>query len=222
VPESFGDESEITIDPEALLLRLNSGKKLREGELHAVTQLLQSVDAESLGRKLSVDDVYALVLVIGRAKATQCKGLLERFLDAKDPLTVGLVLEILCLQWHDTEEQLERVLNFSLGNSWDEEDDVRHIALKIIGEYLAEKLPAPTEPQRRRVKKVLELLLALFDDEELPAPTRQYAYFALLRAGGVPSSDLPSEFAILDLSPHSKQLRFDVLSGLRAMAQCAD
>jgi hypothetical protein len=212
------------LDPEEQLVKLNSGGRLDETELDEVLALLESTDVQELGRKLSADDIYSLLLVIGRTKDTRYRGLLERYLDAKDALTVSLVLEILCLQWGPIEECLEWLLDFALGSAWDDEDDVRQTALRILGDYLCRELPknavpAKTKKKDPRALKVLGLVVSIFEDDTLERATRQAAYYSLLRASGISWENVPSEFARLDLNPGSKDIDWELLSRLKNMLE---
>lgn len=217
-----------TMDPEKLLLKIGTGKKLSEEECAHVVEQLQSVDTEDLGRKLSVDDVYSYLVVLGRAKLFQHRNLLERYLETRDPLTVALVLEMLCLDWKFVEQYIERVVNFALGVAWDNEDDVRLMALKILGEYLQQAALSPGQDKKKlastRSKEcqtidlyVLELLFSVFDDEEISAWTRQAAYSSLCRAAGKAWDEIPGECVQIDFGDQSSDLDREMLASLRRL-----
>lgn len=208
------------VDPERLLVKLNSHEPLEEGELESVAEALRLTLSQTQGRRLSLDDVYSYVLVIGRARAEQYRDLLEAQLEQKDTFTAALILEILCLEWGRTEEYLERVLHFALGVAWDDEQDVQNTALKILGEYLHAAMRK--EKDRRlslRTREVLMLLLSVFDDESVEHWSRQNAYVALLRASGAELEDLPSECAWLSLESDSEDIDWECLKGLRRRAE---
>ena len=208
-------------DAEKLLLEINSGKPLRPEDEKLVGELLAAPENRLLGRHLSQDDIYSLVLVVGRAKVTKFRHLIAAFLDRDDPLTVSLVLEVLCLEWKETAEYLERVISFALGVQWDIEGDVRQTAIKVIGEFLKSVIPAAGKASGVSLapanQHVLSLLIHLFDDDE-DDWIRFAAYRALLRAGGLPEDDLPSEGLLPDLSPGSPDLNQAILSRLRELA----
>ena len=157
-------------DAEKLLLEINSGKSLRPEDEKLVGELLAAPENRLLGRHLSQDDIYSLVLVVGRAKVTKFRHLIAAFLDRDDPLTVSLVLEVLCLEWKETAEYLERVISFALGVPWDVEGDVRQTAIKVIGEYLKSVIPAAPGSSAVALtpanQHVLSLLIHLFDDDD--------------------------------------------------------
>lgn len=199
------------MDLEGLLLRINSGKDLQRSEVEEVAALFAWMHEDHrVAQRISLDEVYSMLLVLGRAQIAEHRPLLERYLNSKDPVTVSLVLEILCLDWGVTEEILERVLDFALGVSWDTEDDVRHTALKILGEYLQTN---PTKGEKQR--QVLQLLLSVFDDVDGGRRTRQAAYYALCRAATRPWEEIPSEYKLLDLQANSQDLDHTMLEQLR-------
>lgn len=207
-------------DAEELLLKIHSGRKLKPAELEEVVYLLETTQLHELGRKLSVDDVYALLLVLGKTKERRYRPMLEKYLDAQDALTVSQVLETLCLEWGPIEEYVERLLIFALGNSWDEDGDVQAQALKILGEHLYDvlgKKRGKVDPQHKsssRPAQIVSLLLGVLRDENAERAVRQSAYFSLCRAYGKPWEEIPSEFARLDLSPDSEDLDREVLGFL--------
>jgi hypothetical protein len=202
-------------DPEELLVKITSGRELEAEEFAEMISLLELKDRTELGRKLSHDDLYSLLVVLGKTGRKDQRGILERYLDIEDPLTVSLVLEILCLDWGYLDDQLERLMSFALGNSWDGDDDVRLMAIKLLGEYLHGFLrtgrKAPTETERKRMTSINDLLLNLFQDESLDRQVRQGAYFALLRGAGKEWDEIPSEYARLDLAPGSKDILWELL-----------
>ena len=210
------------IDPEKLLISINSGQGITENELSKVAILLESVDENLEGLGLSVDDIYSLLLVISRARAEKYRYLLERFLESKDAFTVSMILETLCLDWGYTEEYLERILNFAIGVVWDDEDDVRLMAVKILGEFLYSELHCGHKKANvggdsiKWIHPVMELLYGIFYDENAQSWVRQGAYYALCRASGKEWAELPAECAVLDLTSNSKDIDWDLLKKLAA------
>jgi len=189
------------IDAETLLAKINAGEKLEPSELEEVVALLESDYLEGYGRKLSVDDIYSLLLVLGRSHAYQYTTLLESFLNVEDTLTVSLVLDTLCLQWDKLEECVEKLISFALGQSWDEDEDIREEAIKLLGEYLFNlKTNHPKKKATGRSATVLELLISTFDNPENSYFIRKHAYFALCRAAGKTWQEIPSAYATLDFS----------------------
>lgn len=204
----------VEMDPERLLLKLSSGKRLTAAEIRAVVDLLEGASEES-----GLDDSYACLLIIGRAELKEHRRLVERYLEMKDPLTVSLALEILCLQWLTTEDYLERALDFALGVSWDVDDDVRGMSLRVLGEYLRSNWNGvvPSGCSDKQIK-VLGLVLSVFDDDGLDPLVRQAAYNALCRAGGKEWEALPSECVLLDLAAGSSDVDWTLMDKLRQLS----
>ena len=194
------------MDPEKLLVKISLGKKLSEKELDDLRDALERIELKHLGKAGLMDQAYALVHLISKAGLKQFAYLIEPYLEAKDSLLVALVLETLCLQWKEREGYIERVIDFALGSGWDEDEDVRETALKILGEYLRETLPASGGRPAEKPRRVLELLLSTVQDSEVSDACRQSAYSALSRAAGKEWEELPSEYAALDFGPESKDL----------------
>ncbi len=205
---------QVEMDPERLLLKLSSGKRLTAAEVAGVVELLESASEES-----GLDDSYSCLLIVGRAGLKEHRRLVERYLDTKDPLTVSLALEILCLQWHATEDYLERALDFALGVSWDTDDDVRGMSLRVLGEYLRESWDGHIpESCSDKQLKVLGLVLSVFEDEALDPLVRQSAYNSLCRAAGKEWEELPSECVLLNFESGSTDVDWPMIERLRQLS----
>lgn len=207
------------VDPEKLLVKVSLGKKLSEKELSAVEEALSRIDLKQLSKAGVMDEAYALIHLVSKAKLQQLAFMLEPYLEAKDAPIVSLVLETLCLEWGTSEAYIERVIDFALGASWDEEEDVRQSAIKILGEYLHTKLQE--KQLGEKPKRVLELILSIFAQPEDDPFIRQRAYSALCRAGGKSEDELPSEFVMLDLSDDSSDVDWNMLEKLRDVSRSA-
>ena len=213
-------EGLVSIDAEALLVKLNEGEQLSEQDALELVRLLESIWVPDGGRAVSMDDLYAYIAVLKRARLLQYRHVLERFLDARDSLTVALVLETLCLDWELTDEYLERVLSFGVGVSWDEDEDVKQTALKVLGEYLhkawtGKRMQHGLSSVLRREQHVLALLLSTFEDEDSEPWCRQGAYFALSRAYGKSWENLPSECVALNLEAGGSDIDHDMIDMLK-------
>lgn len=226
------DDHFLDIDPANLLFRLNSGKKLKPAEIRAVVDLLSADEVTELGSSVSFDDVYSLLLVLSRAKLKEHRHLIEKYLSCDDAFIASLALEILCVEWAETPEYLERLINFALGVPWDEENDLRNTAIKILGEHLYSTVGAAfketrtvggkaVRPAKRQVQVIAMLMSTLTDADQEPA-TRQAAYFSLCRAAGKDWEQIPSEFAQLDLSPESPDLDHEMLGQLSLLISSTD
>jgi hypothetical protein len=209
---------ESLIDPEKLLAQLSDSNDVEPSLIDQIADLLKDDSCEQQTRGLSVDDRYSYLVVLRKANAKRHRSVLEVHLDTHDPLTAALVLETLTLHWGLTDEYLERVLDFALGVSWDEDQDVQQSAIKILGEYLFETLPKECleNPSSSSLEssqlRVLALLLSLFQDTEGEHWVRQTAYFSIARAAKFSWEELPAECAQLDFSKGSKDLNQDLIN----------
>jgi hypothetical protein len=160
------------MEADKLLLKINTGGNLSHEEVEEVASLLKiSIEDRKKLVLLSVDDIYCMLLVIGRNKNEDYRHLLTQYLEYDDPLTVSQVLEILCLDWKETEEYLERLINFALGTSKDCDEDIRQTSIKILGEFLFAK-NSENQSQTTSALKVLELIFSIFEDEDCDQWTR--------------------------------------------------
>lgn len=206
------------MDVEKLLLRINSGTTLDPGEIEEVAALLEwTLQDGGFKEKVSEDEIYSLILVIGRARATKFRHIIAQFLESEDPLTVSLVIDILCLEWGGTREYLERLIHFALGVAWDVDNDVQQAALRVLGEFVSGERGATNGELSPGVLRVIELLFSIFEDEHVEEWSRRSAYFALLRAAGRKRSELPSECLVLNLEPGSSDILWDDLEALKAL-----
>ncbi len=208
------------MDPEKYLVKLSLGKKLTEAELGEAAEALERIDLATLNRAGLVDEAYALVHLISKAGGEQYAYLVARYLEAKDPLLVSLVLETLCLHWGLSAAHLERVMSFALGESWDYDEDVRQTALKILGEHLRRQaVDAPDKKAKHwfdsSTGHVMDLLFSILGDAGADQHTRRAAYSALCRAAGKEWEELPADYREIDFSDTSADLDRAMLEKLR-------
>jgi hypothetical protein len=204
------------MEADKLLLKINNGGNLSHEEVEEVASLLKiAIEDRKKLVLLSVDDIYCMLLVIGRNKNEDYRHLLTQYLEFEDPLTVSQVLEILCLDWNETEEYLERLINFALGTPKDSEEDIRQTSIKILGEFLFSK-KITNQSQTTSALKVLELIFSIFEDEDCDQWTRQRAYYSLLRATGKDWGEIPSECKMLDFSKGNSDINWQELSQLNS------
>ena len=167
---------------DALLARAKRDE-LTAQEISAVVGELQRPD--------SSNDRYTLLHILGRSGATAYRRLVEQFLECRDePMLARLALKILCDYWAGTAQYIPEILGFLRGFDWDEESDIRQIAISIAGEYLR----ANPEPE------FLWELIHIFETEENEQTIREDAYIALARAMGRDWNQLPSSAKHFDLT----------------------
>lgn len=172
------------LDAERILFKVREGKKLSSGEVRSISKILESFSNIDRVGGPSLDEVYIWLLVLREGNVRRARYLLERFLEIPDPITVSLVLEVLCGQWGFLEDYFERVVQYALGVAWDYECDVQNTALKILGESLTQFKVGKAPEIRGREHQVLELLRATALDSELDRSVRSTAYQALCRGTG--------------------------------------
>lgn len=155
---------------------------LAEPEVQAVADELRS---DPRGPR-----AYTLLHIVGRSLATEHRPLVEAFLDAEwDPMLGRLALQILCSFWNETPRYRDRVVAALQGFTWDEDDDVKQMALSIAGKHLAS----------HRDPALLGELLRIFADANEEQTARESAYLALGIACGRRWQDLPVASRHFDL-----------------------
>ncbi len=164
----------------ALIGKANQGL-LSARELQQVVEVLVSGGNE---------DPYTAMLVIGRAGAIQHRSLVEKYLKCReDPMLARLALQILCRYWGLAAEYIGEIEQFVRKVDWDEDEDVRVMAIDCAGPFLAEnKLP-----------RLLSLLLQIYRDDREDQITREAAYCSLALAAGKRVIELPLASRHFDL-----------------------
>jgi hypothetical protein len=157
--------------------RLDLDDLVRRANEGAVT----SKESDRVAAILSADEggnhTYRLLYVIGESGALPHEQLVASFLEyRKDPFVARLALEILCSFWHLTDRYVDQVERFLKGVEWDDEGDVRQIAITSAGEFLRD----------RRHSELLKALLALGSPQNEDALERRIAVEAIARALGEP------------------------------------
>ncbi len=225
------------IDPEEMLSKLNSGKGLSSMEIEQVVSMLELVKIakpvsketieirgvsakqdESRIRQPGVDEIFSLIKIIGKAELKDRREVVESFLLHDDPLTVSLVLEILCLKWKETDRYLEQVVNFALGVSWDDEGDVADTAIGILGEYLHDNMADLSGEKELHFDHVKSLLVDILKNDTLDQWLRQKSYFSILRAMGKDWSEIPSECSLIDFSRESGEIDWRLVSEFKKIS----
>jgi HEAT repeat protein len=146
--------------------------------------------AEHVGSASADEDRYTMLQIVGEAGDKQYRPLVERFLESPDdPMLARLALEILAHYWGDVDRYLDQVKRFLHGVSWDDQDDVRQMAIFRAGDYL---LTNPDED-------LLADLIRVVTDKSEDHMIRQTAYLALGWAMGMDRRELPPASRIFDV-----------------------
>lgn len=152
----------------------------------------QEVDwvAQQIHEKYNDDSLYTLIYILGKAEAKQYKSLVEKFLYyPSDPMISKIALQTLCNFWDFTEEYLDDVKSFVRGVDWDEDEDVRMIAISAAGQFLKTSFD----------KELLQLLINVFENNHQDESIKDSkdnliqgcAYEAILRAMGKNYNEIP-------------------------------
>ena len=140
-----------------------------------------AIVAESLRNR--VGDDYDNLLIIGRAGATQYRNDVEKFLKCPDdPMLSRLALQVLCRYWGLADDYALDIHRFVTGVDWDEDDDVRLMAISCSDSLLA-------SPQHRNLLRDIYRIATDTNEEDT---VRQAAYAALAISTGVSPTDMPS------------------------------
>jgi len=127
-------------------------------------------------------DAYDLLLILGRAGATQHKNIVEKYLNTPDDsMLARLALQILCRYWGLAKEYEIFLEQFVRGVDWDDEEDVRLMAITCAADILKDE----DKPV------LLSIIFDVFNDEDEDDITRGAAYETLAIVSGVSVIDLP-------------------------------
>ncbi len=165
-----------------LVTRAKSGT-ITDSEVNDIVRALTARDPTR--------DLYTLIHILAYTKATQHEPLVANFLDfQRDPMVARIALSTLCRHWEMYGKYLDATVRFARGVAWDSENDVRLLALSLLGDaYLTV----------RRGEALTVLLEVLADSSEEPV-LRQAAYFALAVASGKKVTELPPASRLMDLA----------------------
>lgn len=162
-------------------------KKATEGKLspRELAEVVTCLETETC-------DPYEALLVIGRSGALEYRTVVEKYLRARHaPMLARLALMILCRYWGLSAEYTAELRAFIQKLEWDEEEDVRLLAIAIVGSLLAQ----------HRDDNFLRLLIDIFHDRSGSDSQmiREEAYCALALAYGKSPRDLPQASRHFDL-----------------------
>ncbi|MGF1660858.1 MAG: hypothetical protein ACFCVG_00050 [Kineosporiaceae bacterium] len=179
------------LDLDDLLDRVKSGERLPHA---TVEQIVAAIHDPT-----SPYPLYTLLHILGRGFMVEHRPLMESFLDYReDPMITSIALRSLTAYWGLHSDYLDDLTTFARGVDWDDEDDVRIIALSQLGEYAREVHDI----------HVIRLLVEILDKEAEDELIRSFAVAAVARALGHDHNEMPSaaRFEPLD-SPWSVAIR---------------
>src|SRR5262245_19268792 len=147
--------------------------------------------AASLERGEPSGDLHERLLVLMFGGDARYRLAIEPYLDFHADLEIARsALETLCSYWYLTADYLDWLVWYGKGVEWDFKwsPTVRPLALSIAGRHLAYK----------KSRRLLELLIAVSEDETEQQKNREEAASALLEASGVPPHKVPFELPLTD------------------------
>jgi len=128
-------------------------------------------------------DIYEHILVLGRACATQFREDVESFLTCEDdPMLARLALQVLCCYWDLAQEYASEIKQFVSKIDWDEDEDVRVMAVSCSVSLLASA----------QHNDLLTEVYRIATDTREDAVIRQAAYEALAISAGKNILELPT------------------------------
>jgi hypothetical protein len=176
--------------------------KATHGQLtqHELAAVVTSLDDDT-------EDTYTALLVIGRAGATQYRPVVERYLHSpNDPMLARLAVQILCSYWGLAVEYRDALERFVRKVTWDDEEDVRLMAISCMGYYLAQ----------HQDRHWLTLLLTIFRNADEDQIIREAAYCSLAIAIGKSPLELPPASRHFDLEHDIDPTVLTVVEGIVA------
>lgn len=127
-------------------------------------------------------DEYDLLLILGRSEAKEFIDVMEKYLNASyDPMLAKLSLQILCRYWGLANEYEDELEQFIRGVEWDEEEDVRLMAIGCVVDLY----------RKKQSPKLLKYVYDVFKDDKEDEITRGAAYETLALISGKSLNDLP-------------------------------
>ncbi len=149
----------VTLDFDDLLCTISRGEKLAKEDKEQIAIFIQN-QISLPKEKRSLEDIFAAYTVLVKADDTKLAYLLELAFEIPDPLLVCLALETLIIKWNFFEPLTERLIQYTLGASFDHDGDIRMTAFDCIKHIFANK-KAPTLV----IDKVTQLLMHILNDD---------------------------------------------------------
>lgn len=159
------------MNTEELIIKANAGI-ISSKEIRYVYDALKNGSGE----------VYDFLLILGSANATEYRATVEQYLHyPADPMLSRLALQILCRYWGETKDYIEVLCKFIEGVDWDDEEDVRDMALSCACEVFKES----SSP------RLLKYVYDVFSNPHEDSISRGAAYEGLAVLFGKDVSELP-------------------------------
>ncbi|NRB68437.1 MAG: hypothetical protein HRU48_13895 [Vibrio sp.] len=159
------------MNTEELITKANEGS-ISSKEIKYVYDALKNGSGEA----------YDFLLILGRANATEYRNIVEQYLHhPEDPMLSRLALQILCRYWGKAKDYIEILCEFIEGVDWDDEEDVRDMALSCASEVFKEK----------NSTELLKYVYDIFNNPHEDSISRGAAYESLAVLFGIEASKLP-------------------------------
>ncbi len=170
----------MSLDESNIVARARDGK-LSERE---IALLIDSLERQSAGTA-----TYTRLNALGWTMRPDLAHVVSPFLSSPDDSMLSrLALQILVSRWGLGLDFADVVIEFASGVEWDEDDDVRLVALSSAGELARVDI---------RTADMFGVLIRALDDAERPI-VRDAAYSAVLRGLGTPWNEVPGAGRVHD------------------------
>ncbi|MGH7426414.1 MAG: HEAT repeat domain-containing protein [Candidatus Methylomirabilales bacterium] len=148
---------------------------------HLSPEELEMVKSELLDPETS-EDRSNLLHILGHVGNPSMVPIVEGYLDwREDPYVAAMALQVLCDSWGLYDEYRHVLIRFMRRVPWDEDEEVRNMAISCAGESLRE----------RRDPELALVLMDMAQDESEEELTRSWAMRALARGAGFSYNEMP-------------------------------
>lgn len=149
----------VTLDFDDLLCNISKGDKLSKEDKEQLAVFIQN-QISLPKEKRSLEDIFGAYTVIAKTDDSKLAYLLELAFEIPDPLLVCLALETLIIKWNIVEPFIERLIQYTLGASFDHDGDIRSTAFECIKHIFGNK-KAPASV----IDKLTQLLMHILNDD---------------------------------------------------------
>ena len=168
----------ITLDFDDLLCNISRGDKLPKENKEQIASFIQA-QISMPREKRSLEDLFAACTVLEKADDPKLGYLLELAFEIPDPLLVSLALETLIIKWDIYEHLTERLIQYTLGASFDHDGDIRMSAFECIRHIFGMK-----KVDASVVDKLSQLLMHILNDDTEDKEVKGIAEELLALRGG--------------------------------------